>query len=362
MLIITNQCNLRCTYCYEKHENHGSMSLEVAQENIRKVLNDDQKYSSITISIFGGEPFLEFKRMKEICEWTWKQNWKVPYKFSFSTNGTLLNSKSKAWLKMHKDQLFLVLSADGTEESQNINRSNSYSKIDYDFFTQTWKNPQVKMTVSKNSLKNLAKDIIFFHEKNFTFAECNLAMGIDWESERYTSLLEEQLQILLNYYIKHPELEPAQIINMSIGSCENKKVLKKWCGVGRELMTIDVDGKKYPCNYITPMSFNQDELEILLHYDFTSVREILDEDCYNKCYLYPVCPTCYGADYQLTKSFKKKDKTICKLMEIEAIYSAALKAERIVQKKDFSDFSLEEKGRMHKTIKAINNINLLYGK
>lgn len=127
-------------------------------------------------------------------------------------------------------------------------------------------------------------------------------------------------------------------------------------------MTIDVDGKKYPCNYITPMSFNQDELEILLHHDFTSVREILDEDCYNKCYLYPVCPTCYGADYQLTKSFKKKDKTICKLMEIEAIYSAALKAERIVQKKDFSDFSLEEKGRMHKTIKAINNINLLYGK
>lgn len=44
------------------------------------------------------------------------------------------------------------------------------------------------------------------------------------------------------------------------------------------------------------------------------------------------------------------------------IDSAALKAERIVQKKDFSDFSLEEKGRMHKTIKAINNINLLYGK
>lgn len=362
MLIVTNKCNLRCSYCYENHEGKGPISKEIAQEHISEVLNNDKKYRSITISLFGGEPFLHFERIREICEWTWGKKWRVPYVFSFSTNGTLLDLEIKSWLAQNKDRILLVLSADGTPESQNINRSNSFDKIDFDFFVKNWENPQVKMTISRESLKNLARDVIFFHDLGFEFAECNLAMGIDWEDEEYTDVLKQQLDILLDYYRKHRDLNPAQIINMPIGSCENEKVLHKWCGVGRELMTVDVDGKRYPCNFITPMSFSEEELDILLHKDFTNIREILDEKCFEECYLYPVCPTCYGADYKVTQSFKEKDKSICKLMEIEALYSAALMATKIADIEDVETMSVEEKGILYKKINAIKTIKRLYDK
>ena len=28
-------------------------------------------------------------------------------------------------------------------------------------------------------------------------------------------------------------------------------------------MTVDVDGKKYPCNFITPMTFTEEQLDLL---------------------------------------------------------------------------------------------------
>lgn len=361
MLIITNECNLRCTYCYENHIRKEPMSIEIAKENIENTLMNDKKYEQITISLFGGEPFLYFERVKEICEWTWSKNWKVPYIFSFSTNGTLITEEVKDWLRKNGDRILLVLSADGTKESQDINRSNSFDKIDFKFFTQNWSNPQVKMTISLESLSNLSKDIIFFHNLGFNFAECNLAMGIDWSNKKYISVLKEELDILIDFYKENKKLIPAQIINMEVGACENKKVLHKWCGVGRELMTIDVDGRRYPCNYITPMSFSEDELNVLLNTDFTDIRAILDENCFKECYLYPVCPTCYGADYRLTKSIKQKDKTICELMKIRAYYSAMLKADKLVGT-DINTLSVEEKGRVYKTINAIKEINYRYSK
>jgi uncharacterized protein len=360
MLIITSECNLRCVYCYEKHGSKNVISMEIAKENITKVLLDDEKYEHINISLFGGEPFLYFERIKEICEWTWTNEWKVPYRFNFITNGTTFNDESKKWLIAHKDKISLVLSTDGNKLSQDLNRSNSFDKIDHKFFTNTWDDAQVKMTISEQSLPYLAEDVKFIHEMGFNFAECNLAMGIDWSDKKNIVILKREMEKLLHFYLDNKELIPAQIINMEIGACENKKIMHKWCGVGRELMTIDVDGKKYPCNFITPMSFNQEELNILMNTDFTNIREILDEECFNNCYLYPVCPTCYGADYTLTKSFKKKDRSICELMKIKAYYTAALKAHKII-KKDISNMSVEQKGSLHKTITAIKTINQLYG-
>ncbi len=57
MLITTRQCNLRCVYCYEKHENLA-MSLYVYNSialYIEKSLME-KKYTSVNITLFGGEP------------------------------------------------------------------------------------------------------------------------------------------------------------------------------------------------------------------------------------------------------------------------------------------------------------------
>ena len=39
------------------------------------------------------------------------------------------------------------------------------------------------MTISEQTLPYMASDIIFFHQTGFHFAECNLAVGINWHSK-----------------------------------------------------------------------------------------------------------------------------------------------------------------------------------
>jgi uncharacterized protein len=66
-IILTHQCNLRCNYCYESIKNNQTISIDVAKNIICKYLNSEE-YDEIEIDFFGGEPFLEFQKMKEICE------------------------------------------------------------------------------------------------------------------------------------------------------------------------------------------------------------------------------------------------------------------------------------------------------
>ncbi|MCL1998925.1 MAG: radical SAM protein [Turicibacter sp.] len=69
ILIVTRQCNFRCTYCYEKHENK-KMDREI-YENLKNAIAaeiDYKGYKSVTLSFFGGEPMLEYDEIVNFME------------------------------------------------------------------------------------------------------------------------------------------------------------------------------------------------------------------------------------------------------------------------------------------------------
>lgn len=352
-LVLTNACNLECIYCYEKQKYCGKMDFETAVYNIKEVM-ESKKYSEMDIYLFGGEPFLEFDLVKRICEWTWIQKWEIPYRFTISTNGTNLDKEKKEWLTLHREKLCVVLSLDGKKESHNINRCNSFDMIDIDFFKDNWPDSGIKMTVSVHTLPYLCENIKFIHSKGLRFSDCNLAMGIDWSDAENVTVLKEQLDELYNFYVKNPALEPANIIDLRIGACENEKEVLKLCGAGENIF-VNTDGKIYPCNYINPMSFEEKDLEILMNLNFDNVEELEDRKCLNECYLYPLCPNCYAANYSLNGKVNERNKGICNLIKIQAVYSAKLLADRI-KKIDREKLTFEEIGKLHKTILAVHRI------
>lgn len=150
MLITTRQCNLRCVYCYERHENL-SMSLDVYNGialYIEKSLMD-KKYTSVNITLFGGEPFAEYenvvnflKDINRICD-----KYNVPFSAGATSNGVLITPGRFDRL-YNLGVTYYQITIDGLEDTHNMYRksadgSGSFKKIienlkymagtDYDF-------------------------------------------------------------------------------------------------------------------------------------------------------------------------------------------------------------------------------------
>lgn len=64
VLLVTNACNLRCTYCYENNKCDYYMPEKTMMEIAEAELTDNNGFDAITFNIMGGEPFLAFDRIK----------------------------------------------------------------------------------------------------------------------------------------------------------------------------------------------------------------------------------------------------------------------------------------------------------
>ena len=353
-IVLTNKCNLNCIYCYEKGKSNRSISVNVVKEIVSEYLNSPN-YDEVEIDFFGGEPFLEFEKIKKICEWVWSNKWKNKYLFFATTNGVLVHGEIQEWLRKNKKYFWVCLSLDGMPESHNKNRNNSYDKIDIPFFKECWPKQTVKMTISKETVGSIFDNIIHIHSMGFDITGTNFAEGINWEDDKFTAIVTDQLEKLCRYYIAHPEIKPVPLLNMAIHKCEEKKTKRKWCGCGEFMAAYETDGKKYPCTFFSPMTFERNTLNEIMKMDFTCPSNFIDMECFEKCYLEPVCNCCYGANLMINGVVNRRDRSKCKLMQIRAVFSAALKAHYL---QNHAEGTHENK----LTLKAIRKINELYNK
>lgn len=356
MLVLTNECNLNCSYCYERNKKKSVMTFDIAKREIECLLQD-KKYETLTLSFFGGEPFLEFELMKKICLWIWANSSKKIY-LNVITNGSTLKKNEKEWLQENRKKINVMLSLDGTPETQNRNRCGSFDQIDIPFFKENWPDVGVKMTISNQSLKNLCEDVKFVHSLNLKIAECNLAFGIDWSDKNNVKIFAKQMEALYRYYKDNIELKFAEIINMAVEACENERKILKICNAG-ESRYVDTDGSIYPCNYINPLCFSKKDLFFLMNVDFENIEELEDMECFETCYIYPLCPNCYAANYSLSGQLNKRNRAVCKINKVRAYYSALLLFEKIRIKK-INNLTELEKGFIHKQLIAIKKIVILY--
>lgn len=129
LLNLTDQCNLRCYYCFVDHAPHY-MSFETMIAATEYFLNRCNAAQPISIDLFGGEPMLQYNKL--IVPYI---NWlednhifeKYDLRLGMTTNGTLLDEEKITFL--HNHNVGLLLSIDGDEETQNYNRAAADPKI-----------------------------------------------------------------------------------------------------------------------------------------------------------------------------------------------------------------------------------------
>ena len=106
-LILTKQCNLRCRYCFESHENVW-MSEETALRAIDMAMSDGS--GSVGVSFFGGEPLLRKPLIRRCVEYA-KGFPDVRFRWNMTTNGLLLDEE---FLRFARDNgIDVAMSHDG---------------------------------------------------------------------------------------------------------------------------------------------------------------------------------------------------------------------------------------------------------
>lgn len=359
-ICVTHRCNLSCVYCYQHTHDARDMSEDIAQACVDDIMHSIPNYAKrVCISFIGGEPLLRFPLIKNLYDYIYSHYQDDRVVLFATTNGTILSPDMKKWFSDRKDKFVLGLSLDGAKETHDYNRSNSFDQIDIPFFVQTWPDQGPKMTISQKSIETLADNIIFLHEQGFKYINgVNLAEGnFDWADKRLMHVLAQQLSKLVAFYVENPHLILDQSMGRHIEYCaSHQKEKKKVCGIGNNTFFYDIDGKKYPCSYTTPMTFSEEDLEEICNTNFNNIELFVDQECLSNCYLYPVCSNCYGANYSTNHCFSKRCKSKCNLTKIISLYVAELHARRILKYREL----YTDETRLYFLIRAIKEIKSQY--
>lgn len=316
MLILTENCNLRCRYCYELDKQKNTMNFETAKKILSESLSHMEGYDTAIIELHGGEPFLNFDLIKKIDAFV-LENYKFPVLFRTTTNGTLIHGEVQQWLRERKDRYEVMLSLDGKKQDHDLTRitadhKGSFDQIDLKFFADTWNDCPVSMTVSEDTIENLAANTIWIQEKGM---ECLNAFqwATDWNFEKTYPVLKRELKKLVQYYTDNPDKHVCLLLNYQLQNFEQEITEEyRYCiDIDDPIECYDAAGKYAPCHGFT--EFTVGDPQIAEKYAGMSVRDFVIEPqnlCYG-CRLIRLCRICFAANHMLTGDMQKQNKEIC---------------------------------------------------
>jgi len=175
ILFLTNQCNLRCTYCYASSGEYPrkTISWEIAQAAIDHVMECVQKNNAPVMTLGfhgGGEPTLNWQILTRSVDYARalaeKNN--IPIQVSGSFNGYWSKKVLQYILNNFTE---LSLSFDGLPEVQNLQRPAMGNKASYPRVAETLQALDeadfpygIRMTVTDETVARLAESVAFICE------------------------------------------------------------------------------------------------------------------------------------------------------------------------------------------------------
>ena len=351
MLTLTEACNLDCVYCFERAKTNRTMSLQVAKQAVASEFRNSDGFDEIEIDLFGGEPSLCRDLIMELVSWTDAQEFGKPYLFFMDTNGTLVHGELQEWLLRNVDHVRAGLSLDGTPETHNRNRCNSYEQIDIDFFVRTYPVQPARMTIHSDTMGSLCADVTHLHGLGFAGVVATFAHGIDWDLDAVNNVLPGELEKLCSYYLENPEVAECSIFDMSLPSVlDRSKGVGKWCGTGTSMVSYGVDGRRYPCHTFQANTVSLSKVVESGEIDFGNIGDFSDPAC-RGCLIEPVCPNCYGMNYVATGNILQRDRRACAVVRVRALATSFLRARQIEM-----GLTQMKPGEVFRNIKAIKAI------
>lgn len=349
-LSVTEECNLRCKYCYMVHKNtYKVMSLETAKKIVDFVLTQEPKRDAAVWNFIGGEPTLEMDLIDDITDYIkirmYQLNhpWHKSHMFYIGTNGVLYGSdKLQRYILKNKNRVNIAITIDGTKEKHDLQRvhkdgSGSYDEIvkNIPLWIKQFPGQRfTKVTFASEDLCYLKESIIHLWEMGLVSIAANVVFEDVWKPGD-EQIYEKQLKLLADYVIENQlwDSYSVRFFDPSTGFQLTKQDRTiNYCGSGK-MMAFDTEGNLYPCirfldfcltsengsgnacvgNYITGINQNK-----LRPFEKLSINAIDDEECKN-CEIASGCATCSGMNYDDSgkRTIYHRAKYICKMQKAQ---------------------------------------------
>jgi len=137
--LVSEACNMACTYCFEKNRTNKAMTVDVARKGLEFLFGNATTggRKEVSVILFGGEPLLNPKVCNEILSYGLKLSefFGIPFKPHIITNATVLTDKIELMLyrQATKNPLFTCqLSIDGNKTAHDLYRVDKEGKGTFD--------------------------------------------------------------------------------------------------------------------------------------------------------------------------------------------------------------------------------------
>lgn len=275
--IVTHQCNLRCTYCYEGHKSDRKMDLETARKCVDLLFAEDARNSELIndvdaqgliIEFIGGEPFLEIELIDGTMEYFLNRaaaldhRWKTQYMINISTNGTLgEDERVRRFMAKYAGRLSVSVTIDGAKEAHDACRVDLAGNGSYDraieMFRQT-AGPDgrrtTKYTIAPGNLELFSQAV-----RHLVMAEgvdtlnCNCVYEEGWTLD-HAKILYRQLKEVSDMLRESGTDTWVSILDWEAGNPLPDTDTQNWCGGDGRMLAFDVDGTVLPCMRYSTLS------------------------------------------------------------------------------------------------------------
>lgn len=324
---LTQSCNLRCKYCYEK-DKEGNISFE----NIQQLIDNEikEKKESTILTFYGGEPLLKKNLIYNTIEYIKQKGMTNKFFYGMTTNGTLLDDEFITFIK-NNNFLDIAYSFDGVKQVQNLNRVTIDGDETFDVveknakkLLKSHKKVVAMVVVTKNNVKMLKENIIYL--LNIGFKKFNLLFDYsqDWQDEDLEIIEEQYRQVAQIYYKKIIEEEDIQffVFDEKIKSyIQTGFNCNEECVLGVKSINIGIDGNFYPCmQFVNRKEYIIGNCKTGINYE---LRKRLIEsshkenDICKECIIRKRCKhTCACVNLNTTNDINKIAPIICELEKI----------------------------------------------
>lgn len=340
VFIVTQDCQLRCKYCYLVGKNaEGKMTWETAKQIADFLMSLPVTEDEVIFDFIGGEPLLEIDLMTKISDYLVKvmeinhHPWLNNYSFRFTTNGLAYSSaKAQEYISKYKDRLSVQISVDGTKRKHDINRVFPNGKGSYDkllpnmnlWISQFGDRATAFMVISHDDLPFLSESAIHLLSLGLKNIVVSMVVENVWK-EGDAAIFENELMIIANHIIENRLWDTVTVssFDKNIGKPEKEQHIHP---CGNPMYVFDSKGRIYTCVRFVDFSLRSKPSRIIgsvqTGIDYNKIRPLLAFDVDSsypdkckKCEIATGCRWCPAENYDSSEigTVFQRTTTICNL-------------------------------------------------